>query len=200
MRCLPSDADGPQQGREAPLVSAARRGDTSAFEQLLVRHDTVLRALAFRMLRDQDNMDDALQDASLKAFKSMARFRGDSDVGTWLYQITYTACIDYLRRERRFRTIPLDDTVCRAVCYEDPCDVATRWAELEDALDQLPVDQRVLIVLVHQFGYDYRAAADVVGVPEGTVASRLAAARGRLRRLLRRPPVSAGVMDVGLAG
>ncbi len=200
MRRLTPDAEGPAHAREALLVGAARRGDTAAFEQLLMRHDTTLRALAFRMLRDRVTMDDAIQDASIKAFQSMARFRGDSDVGTWLYRITYTTCLDYLRRERRSHVVPIDDTAGHAVCYEDPCDIVTRWAELDDALDQLPADQRVLIVLVHHLGYDYRTAAGVVGIPEGTVSSRLASARGRLRRLLRRPPVSAGVMDVGLAG
>ncbi len=63
----------------------------------------------------------------------------------------------------------------------------TRWADLEDALGRLPVEQRVLVVLVHHYGYDYRTAAEVIGIPEGTVSSRLAAARARLRRLLCEP-------------
>ena len=92
------------------------------------------------------------------------------------------------RRERRFQLLTNEDALTDATCHDDdPCDIVTRWAELEDALDRLPVEQRVLVILVHQYGYDYRTAAEVVGVPEGTVSSRLAAARARLRTLLTEP-------------
>lgn len=167
-------------------VRAARRGDAEAFVRMLKHYDSRLRALAFRILRDPVLMDDALQDAAIKAYQSLRGFRGESAVGTWLYRITYTTCLDYLRRERRFQLLTAEDAL-GAVCDDDPCDVVTRWADLDDALDQLPVEQRVLVVLVHQYGYDYRTAAEVVGVPEGTVSSRLAAARVRLRRLLTAP-------------
>ena len=169
-------------------ISAARRGDGEAFVRMLKHYDSRLRALAFRVLRDPVLMDDALQDASIKAYQALRSFRGDSEVGTWLYRITYTTCLDYLRRERRFQLFTSDDAVADLACVDDdPCDLVTRWAELEDALDQLTVEQRVLVVLVHQYGYDYRTAAEVVGIPEGTVSSRLAAARIRLRRLLVEP-------------
>jgi len=169
-------------------ISAARRGDGEAFVRMLKHYDSRLRALAFRVLRDPVLMDDALQDASIKAYQALRSFRGDSGVGTWLYRITYTTCLDYLRRERRFQLFTSDDAVADLACVDDdPCDLVTRWAELEDALDQLTVEQRVLVVLVHQYGYDYRTAAEVVGIPEGTVSSRLAAARIRLRRLLVEP-------------
>jgi RNA polymerase sigma-70 factor, ECF subfamily len=167
-------------------VAAARRGDGEAFVRMLKHYDSRLRALAFRMLRDPELMDDALQDASIKAYQALPGFRGESGAGTWLYRITYTTCLDYLRRERRFQLLTAEDALADAAA-EDPCEAATRWADLEDALDQLPVEQRVLVILVHQYGYDYRTAAEVIGVPEGTVSSRLAAARTRLRVLLREP-------------
>lgn len=165
-------------------VRAAQRGDPEAFVRMLKHYDSRLRALAFRVLRDPALMDDALQDAAIKAYQSLRGFRGESEVGTWLYRITYTTCLDYLRRERRFQVLSGDDALADAACHDDPCELVTRWADLEQALDRLPVEQRVLVVLVHQYGYDYRTAGEVVGVPEGTVSSRLAAARVRLRRLL----------------
>ena len=171
-------------------VSAARHGDPEAFVRMLKHYDSRLRALAFRMLRDPSLMDDALQDASIKAYQALPRFRGDSDVGTWLYRIAYTTCLDHLRRERRFQLLTCDDEVPGAPC-DDPCDAVTRWLDLEDALDSLPVEQRILVVLVHQYGYDYRSAGEIVGVPEGTVSSRLATARAHLRRLLREPALVA---------
>jgi RNA polymerase sigma-70 factor (ECF subfamily) len=78
-------------------VRAAQRGDSEAFVRLLKHYDSRLRALAFRVLRDPALMDDALQDASIKAYQSLRGFRGDSEVGTWLYRITYTTCLDYLQ-------------------------------------------------------------------------------------------------------
>ncbi len=169
-------------------VVAARRGDSEAFVRMLKHYDSRLRALAFRMLRDPVLMDDALQDAAIKAYQALPRFRGDSEVGTWLYRIAYTTCLDALRRERRFQLLTCGDVLADAACADDdPCELVTRWAELEEALDRLPVEQRVLVVLVHQYGYDYRTAAEVVGIPEGTVSSRLAAAKARLRTLLCEP-------------
>ena len=164
-------------------VAAARRGDCEAFVRMLKHYDSRLRALSYRMLRDPDLMDDALQDAAIKAYLGLPAFRGDSEVGTWLHRITYTTCLDHLRRERRFQLLTAADAVFTDP-DDDPCDIVTRWADLESALDALPVEQRALIILVHQFGYDYRSAAEVVGIPEGTVSSRLAAARAKLRRLL----------------
>jgi RNA polymerase sigma-70 factor, ECF subfamily len=171
-------------------VEAAQRGDCEAFVRMLKHYDARLRALSFRILRDPYLMDDAMQDASIKAYQALPGFRGGSEVGTWLYRIMYTTCLDYLRRERRFQLLTAEDTV--VAVDNDPCDLVTRWADLEDALDALPVEQRTLIVLVHQYGYDYRTAAHVVGVPEGTVSSRLAAARARLRKLLCSPAYAAG--------
>ena len=179
--------DAAEREIDEQTVDAARRGDGEAFMRMLKHYDSRLRALAFRVLRDPTLMDDALQDASIKAYQSLRGFRGDSAVGTWLYRITYTTCLDCLRRERRFQLLTSDDALEELPCLDDPCDRVTRWADLEDALDKLTVEQRVLVVLVHQYGYDYRTAAEVVGVPEGTVSSRLAAARSRLRKLLREP-------------
>ena len=168
-------------------VAAARRGDSEAFVRMLKHYDSRLRALAFRMLRDPVLMDDALQDASIKAYQALPGFRGDSEVGTWLYRIAYTTCLDYLRRERRFQLLTAEEASADAAACDDPCEIVTRWADLEDALDTLPVEQRVLVILVHQYGYDYRSAAEITGIPEGTVSSRLAAARTRLRALLSEP-------------
>lgn len=183
-RCAAGEARGEI---DAATLRAARRGESEAFMRLLKHYDTRLRALAFRLLRDPCLMDDALQDAALKAYQALPGFRGESGLGTWLHRITYTTCLDYLRRERRFQLLAGGDALAELAGDADPCETVTRWDELEQALDRLPVEQRALVVLVHQYGYDYRSAAAVVGVPEGTVSSRLAAARVRLRALLCRP-------------
>ena len=80
------------------VLAAARRGDPQAFTEVLMHHDRQLRLLAFRLLGDQHQMEDALQDAAIRAFRALPRFDGRSALGTWLHRIVYTTCVDHLRR------------------------------------------------------------------------------------------------------
>jgi RNA polymerase sigma-70 factor (ECF subfamily) len=151
---------------------------------LLELHDRSLRTLAFRILGDRGEMDDALQEVALKAFTALPNFRGDSSFGTWIHRITYTTCLNHLRSSGR--TVPLPDGEdCADDVAGDPSDVLLLRVELAAALDSLTTDQRAVVALVLEEGFDHRTAAEVLGVPEGTVASRLASARTKLRRLLR---------------
>src|SRR5690606_31795722 len=95
---------------DADLVDQARSGDRRAFEALLRRHDDKMRGLAYRLLADRHAMDDALQEAYVKAYRALPRFKAGSNFGTWLYRITYNACIDALRKRKR-TPVAADDTV-----------------------------------------------------------------------------------------
>jgi RNA polymerase sigma-70 factor (ECF subfamily) len=179
------------RGPEA-LVAAARRGDGEAFMVLLDNHDRMLRSLAFRILGDRDQMDDVLQDVALKAFMALPRFRGDASVATWLYRITYTTCLNRLRGTGR--TVPLLDCedegpacVPPGLSPADTADDVIRHIELTAALASLTAEQRAVVALVLEEGLDHHTAAEVLNIPMGTVASRLAAARTVLRRFLSEP-------------
>jgi RNA polymerase sigma-70 factor (ECF subfamily) len=160
--------------------------DATAFVDLVRRHDRALRALAWRLLGDRDRMDDVLQEAYVKAFRALPTFRGDADAspGTWLYRITYNACMDELRRQRRVVLLPLDDAIGRPDPAGDVGDRVVRSQRLAAAIDALPPDHRAAVLLVDGEGFDYASAADVLGIPEGTVRSRLSRARARLRAAL----------------
>jgi RNA polymerase sigma-70 factor, ECF subfamily len=171
------------------ILERARHGDPDAFAAILDHYDHRLRALAFRILRDRGAMDDALQDAAIKAFQALPVFRGDSSLGTWLYRITYTTCVNQLRRRHG-----LDDDVCpepslagAAVSEVDPADVVAARLDLRGALDRLSPVQRAAVFLVIQEGYDLQTAGSILGIPTGTVASRLSNARAALRRALDEP-------------
>ena len=155
--------------------------DEGEFAELIRRHDRSLRSLAFRLLADRDRMDDALQDAYVKAFRALPRFRGGSAPETWLYRIVYNTCLDELRRERFRRRLSSE---ARPEPATDPADTAAGRAGLAAALGALPHDQRAAVLLVDAEGFDYRAAAEVLGVELGTLASRLSRARASLRRAL----------------
>jgi RNA polymerase sigma-70 factor (ECF subfamily) len=166
------------------VLAAARRGDARAFAEILRHHDRQLRLLAFRLLGDEGQMEDALQDAAIKAYRGVPAFESRSAVGTWLYRIVYTTCLDHLRR----RPAPLEEPVPAAEepvdPNPDPLDRLVAWEELDAALAALPPDQRVALLLIDQEGYDYRTAGEIIGVPAGTVSSRVSTARATVRRLL----------------
>jgi RNA polymerase sigma-70 factor (ECF subfamily) len=148
------------------------------FAKLVREHDEGLRALAYRLLGDRDRMDDALQETYLRAYRGLPRFRGDSALATWLYRIAYNACLDEI--ERTPQVVALDSIRERA----DPRPGAAESVELADALASLPPADRAAVLLVDAQGFDYRSAANVLGIPEGTIASRLSRARAHLRRFL----------------
>jgi RNA polymerase sigma-70 factor (ECF subfamily) len=166
---------------EPEVVAAARRGDVRAFETVLRHYDRRLRVIADRVLGDRQLMDDALQEVAIKALRGLPSYRGDAPLGAWLCRIATTTCLDYLRRSR-----PEDPTAPDAMPEpvsegRDPADGLDVRERLAAALAALPADQRVAVLLIDQCGYDYRTAAEALGVPEGTAASRVAAARARLR-------------------
>lgn len=170
----------------ASLVDRARAGDADAFLALVRRHEPELRGLVARMLGEPDRVPDVLQETFLRAFRALPKFRGDASLGTWLYRIAYNICLDELRRPR-LRLVPLEDAELAAA----PADTAAtvgRSAALRAALAALPPDERAAVLLVDGEGFDYTSAGEVLGVPAGTIASRLSRARGALRKALAEPP------------
>jgi RNA polymerase sigma-70 factor (ECF subfamily) len=172
------------QSREIdPAVLArARRGDQRAFALVVRHYDAGLRALAYRILGDRDRMDDALQEAYVRAFRALPSFRGDSGLGTWLYRIAYNSCVDELKRAHN--VVPLESLHERTDPRPDISETVTAQSDLADALETLSPQDRAAVLLVDAQGFDYRSAAEILGVPEGTVASRLNRARAILRRFL----------------
>ncbi len=168
----------------APPSAEAPPGDATGFLGMVREHDPMLRALAWRLLGDVHLMDDALQEAYLKAFRSRESFRGDSSVGTWLYRITYNVCLDLVRARARRPADPLELAVEAVSTAPDPADIATSRTDLAAALAALPADQRTAVLLVDAEGMDYAAAADVLGVAPGTVGSRVSRGRAALRTAL----------------
>jgi RNA polymerase sigma-70 factor (ECF subfamily) len=180
------DADAVRDELDAGVLRRAKHGDREAFVQLMDHYDRRLRSLAYRLLDDRDDAVDAMQDVYVKAFGALPGFREKSSVGTWLYRITYTTCCEHLRQRQR-SPIPFadEDPPASARSGRDPADEATRHADLAAALRSLSPEARAAVLLVDRDGYDYRTVAGVLGIPQGTLASRLSAAHAVLRRALR---------------
>ncbi len=176
--------------RAQPTDQAARRRDE--FTGLVHAHDRSIRMLAYRLLGDGDLVDDALQEAYLRAYRALPSFRDEAAASTWLYRITYNVCLDRLRAGKRaaqglgvVRSLEhLAEEGAEPATDLDLADVVAKHGDLEAALATLPVDQRAAVMLVDAIGYDYWTAANILGVKEGTVASRLSTARAQLRGAL----------------
>ena len=180
-------ADGGETGRpreiDGAVLRRAQRGDHGAFHEIVDHYEGRLRVLAYHLLRDADQMNDALQDTFVKAWSGLPGFRGDASLGTWLHQICYRICLDYLRRQRvRPAGEALPDELADPT--DDVGDLALR-EQVSAALGRLPVEQRAVLLLVDREGYDYGTVAEALEVPVGTVASRLSLARAAMRRALR---------------
>ena len=185
---------------DAALAASVASGDPAAFELLMRRHNRRLYRLARAALRDDADAEDALQEAYLRAFKAIGRFRGESSLATWLSRLVLHECLDRLRREGRRRDIAqmvstdADERVEQESMNDrspdgTPHDLAERAevrALLERKLDELPEAFRTVFVLRGVEELDVSEVAQCLGIPEATVRSRFFRARSLLRGSLAR--------------
>jgi RNA polymerase sigma-70 factor (ECF subfamily) len=182
---------------ENALVQSAQSGDLDSFNTLILHYQDRVFNTALRILGDEDIAQDAAQEAFISAFRSISTFRGGS-FKAWLLRTVTNACYDELRRQKRRPTTPLEPETNDGEEMDSP-----RWLadpnmtpseqfeadELEHAiqhcLDTLPTDFRTVVVLADLQGMDYSEVATAARVPLGTIKSRLARARLRLRECLR---------------
>ncbi len=172
------------------LLRRARNGDPAAFEQLATPCEAMVWRVCRRILQRDEDARDAVQDAMLAAWRKLDSFDGQSSFSTWLCAIAVHRCQDLLRRQKVRQAESLE--TLREGGYE-PADTAPGPAEkLEEkerrervrrALQRLPEEQRVPLILFCMEGRRYEEIAVMTGVPVGTVKSRVARARDRLRAL-----------------
>lgn len=164
------------------LVDECRRGDRSAQRALYERLVARVHLLATR-LAGSNEADDVTQNVFLQLFRSLGQYRKEAKFETWLYRLTINEALQYRRRRRRWRMASLLEEQATAssggVSSYDEREI------LDRALAALPEDLRVLFVLREVESLSYRELAAAVGVPEGTVASRLNRARQELRERMR---------------
>lgn len=175
---------GSRQIDDAALVAAAQGGDRFALDQLLRRHYDRIHAVCRRVAGSTRDADDACQEALIKIVRSLPRFDGRSSFGTWAYRIATNASLDELRKRQRRPAL-------HSVGEEDRPETtdpnAHRYTEsfpdrlvLDDALDALPEDLRVAVVLRDVADFDYAEIAETLDIPVGTVKSRISRGRAAL--------------------
>jgi len=180
------------------LIAKAQAGDMGAFRRLVERHEKRAFAVALALVRDENDAREVVQDAFLRAFKSLDGFQGTSAFFTWLYRIITNLSIDLKRKPGR-QVVELDESRLSAdeasvdfpaigrAGGTDPAEDVRRTeiaARLQAALDALPSYHRAVIVLREVDGMSYEEMAQAMGVSKGTIMSRLFHARQKLQRAL----------------
>lgn len=179
------------------LVRESRRGSKGAFQELVERYQRKILSVAVGMVHNQDDALEITQEAFVKAYENLDRFKGESSFYTWLYRIVVNLGIDRRRRERRHGTVALEDRPGGGEDLEaampeqrlaDPYQRAKSsqiGARLRQAIDELTPDQKAVIVLREVEGLSYEEISQVMQCPKGTVMSRLHYARKVLQDKLR---------------
>jgi RNA polymerase sigma-70 factor (ECF subfamily) len=174
------------------LIQAARGGDDHAFNYLVSHYQSAAQRLAQQILRTEEAAADAVQDALIKVHRALPRFQ-DGNFRSWLLRIVTNTCYDYLRSQRRRSTLSLDDLTetsgtefpqLREDDLANPEMLVTQQESLQfllQAIQALPAWHRDVVLLVDVHGYDYTEASEILGLPLGTVKSRLSRARSALR-------------------
>jgi len=195
------------------VIQRVRNGESEAFRLLVERYQGRAYRLALRVLRDEEAARDAVQDAFVKAYSALARFEGRSSFFTWFYRLVMNQCLDARRRDKSAREVAFEEVDGREPVPEAslehvpevggvsfaPAATLMRKQLLEQlarAVEQLPPAARETLLLREVEGLSYAEIATALGIPKGTVMSRLHYARRQMQKLL----IEAGVAQPASEG
>lgn len=204
----------PGKAEDLELIDRYLRGDVDGLDQLVRRHGRAVYSFIYRFLGTDPYVDDVYQDVWMRVVKSLAKFGGRSRFTTWLFQITRNICIDYLRkRKRRGNPLSLDEPSPSGGGDEEgpyrnyiqskdaPVDEIVDRRELakhlEEAVAQLPDDQREVFLLREKTSMTFEEISTMSGVPRNTVKSRMRYALENIRRFLQKRNIGREVMTNG---
>jgi RNA polymerase sigma-70 factor (ECF subfamily) len=178
------------------LLSDSRGGDRASFQELVEKYQRRMYAVAYGILGNREDALDAVQEAFIKAYRSLPDFKGKSSIYTWLYRITVNAAIDLARKTGRHEEVEFREEIDVevekgeypvAASSENPVERLMRkelGEMIERAILSLPMDQRTAVVLREIEGLSYKEIAKIMETSEGTVMSRLHYGRKKLQELL----------------
>ena len=171
------------------LVRKSQLGDKAAFEQLVIRHQDLVFSLAYKLTGNREMANDVAQEAFIRAWKAIEKFRGDSTFSTWIYRITVNTAWTLRKKAKKHNTLNIDDTYEPIVIDEkkDPELVAINSdlsSVLINALDKIPIEQRIIVELKNIEGRSHKEIADYLGISVTAAKVRLHRAHQKLRQIL----------------
>ena len=173
----------------AELVRKSQFGDKAAFEQLVIRHQDLVFSLAYKLTGNRKMANDVAQEAFIRAWKAIEKFRGDSTFSTWIYRITVNTAWTLRKKAKKHNTLNIDDTYEPIVIDEkkDPELVAINSdlsSVLVNALDKIPIEQRIIVELKNIEGRSHKEIADYLDISVTAAKVRLHRAHQKLRQIL----------------
>ena len=173
----------------AELVKKSQFGDKAAFEQLVIRHQELVFSLAYKLTGNREMANDVAQEAFIRAWKAIEKFRGDSTFSTWIYRITVNTAWTLRKKAKKHNTLNIDDTYEPIVIDEkkDPELVAINSdlsSVLISALDKIPIEQRIIVELKNIEGRSHKEIADYLDISVTAAKVRLHRAHQKLRQIL----------------
>ena len=175
------------------LVARSKGGDADSFNQLILRWERPIYALAYRVIGREEDARDVCQETFLRAFRALPGFKGEAKFSSWVYRIALNLCRDWMRKQRRAPTMHIPEGV-------DPIEMASERGPVEsietlverrelsgvveEAMTLLPEEQRMAIILKEYHGMTFQEIADLQGCPLSTVKTRLYQGLSVLRRHL----------------
>ena len=171
------------------LVRKSQHGDKAAFEQLVIRHQELVFSLAYKLTGNREMANDVAQEAFIRAWKAIEKFRGDSTFSTWIYRITVNTAWTLRKKAKKHNTLNIDDTYEPIVIDEkkDPELVAINSdlsSVLINALDKIPIEQRIIVELKNIEGRSHKEIADYLDISVTAAKVRLHRAHQKLRQIL----------------
>ena len=171
------------------LVRKSQIGDKAAFEQLVIRHQDLVFSLAYKLTGNREMANDVAQEAFIRAWKAIEKFRGDSTFSTWIYRITVNTAWTLRKKAKKHNTLNIDDTYEPIVIDEkkDPELVAINSdlsSVLINALDKIPIEQRIIVELKNIEGRSHKEIADYLDISVTAAKVRLHRAHQKLRQIL----------------
>jgi len=174
--------------KDSCLVKVCLQGDGSAFASIVEKYKKQIYSIAYSMTRNHADADDLSQDAFVKAYENLHRFKLGTNFRSWLCRIATNLCIDYLRHKKRFPEDSLDDQAELLPAYGNNPHDNLESSELMDnimaAVDSLPVSQRTVVVLREMQGMRLKEISKILNCSESTIRWRLHYARKKLREKL----------------
>lgn len=177
------------------LIKQCKHGDRDAFTEIMRKYQNLVFGMAYNLLSDYQDAEDATQDTFIKAYKSIASFKGDSAFTTWLYVICRNSCNDILRKRQKHSAVssidadesddsPIKEIKSDAPTPEEQVELSETQALVREAINSLKPEYKEVLILsdIQQLSYDEVSA--ILKIPNGTVKSRLNRARNALRKKL----------------
>lgn len=171
---------------EKKLLEQAAKGDSEAFSQLFLKYKTLVYRVVYRLLRIQEDVDDAVQQTFIEVYKSLPGYEGKSKFTTWLYRIAVNVSIQHLRKRRSDTFSDFDPEILPSESNKDNLEHLELHKQIETALDAIPIKKRIVVVLHDIEERTMEEIAAILNIPLGTVKSRLFHGRDEMRKKLQK--------------